>query len=154
MARTKSANAGAPKGTPELSPHDYERLADFRYLLRRFLLFSTQSAEAAGLTSQQHQALLAIKGYRGAGPMTVSSLAERLAIRHHSAVGLIDRLEAKSLIRRAVSPADRRQVRIELTDAAERLLRDLSVAHRDELKNVAPLLRGLLAAFDEVADQA
>ena len=154
MARTKSANAGASTGMPELSPHDYERLADFRYLLRRFLLFSTHSAEAAGLTSQQHQALLAIKGYRGAGPMTGSSLAERLAIRHHSAGGLIDRLEAKSLIRRAVSPADRRQGRIELTDAAERLLRDLSVAHRDELKNVAPLLRGLLAAFDEVADQA
>jgi DNA-binding MarR family transcriptional regulator len=148
----KSAGPGGGDGVAELSRHDYERLADFRYLLRRFLVFSQLAAESAGLTAQQHQALLAIKGRAGPSPMTVSSLAERLAIRHHSAVGLIDRLEAKGLVRRTASIADRRQVRIALTAEAERLLRDLSVAHRDELKSVAPLLRGLLGTFDAAAD--
>ena len=148
MAQTKSAGTEDAEGAAELSPQDYERLADFRYLLRRFLVFSQQAAESAGLTAQQHQALLAIKGHPGPEAMTVSSLAERLAVRHHSAVGLIDRLEAKGLVRRTASAADRRQVRIGLTAGAERLLRDLSVAHRDELKSVAPLLRGLLGAFD------
>jgi DNA-binding MarR family transcriptional regulator len=140
----------AGKSRAELSRHDYERLAELRYLLRGFLAFSRQEAEAAGLTAQQHQALLAIKGH--AGPVTVTVLAERLAIRHHSAVGLIDRLAAKGLIRRQSSSADRRRVLIELTAEAEHLLRRLSIAHRDELKRVAPLLRGLLAAFDG-ADQ-
>jgi DNA-binding MarR family transcriptional regulator len=140
---TDAHDAGA------LSHSDYERLAEFRHLLRRFLVFSQGAAEGAGLTAQQHQALLAIKGHAGGDAMTVSGLAERLAIRHHSAVGLIDRLEAKDLIRRNVSSADRRQVRIALTDEAERLLRSLSVAHRDELRRVAPLLRSLLGTFDD-----
>src|ERR1700756_810849 len=84
----------------ELTQADYERLAEFRYLLRRFLVFSEEAAERAGLTAQQHQALLVIKGRRGSEPMPTGRLAERLAIRHHSAVGLIDRLIAKNLIRR------------------------------------------------------
>jgi DNA-binding MarR family transcriptional regulator len=139
---------GAKETDSELSQADYERLAELRYLLRRFLVFSQDAAEDAGLTAQQHQALLAIKAHRGPAPMTVSILAERLAIRHHSAVGLIDRLSAKGLVRRIASPGDRRRVLIEPTQAAERLLAGLSVAHRDELRRMAPLLRGLLGAFD------
>lgn len=135
----------------DLDRADYERLAEFRYLLRRFLAFSENAAEGAGLTAQQHQALLAIKGYRDASPMTVGNLAERLAIRPHSAVGLIDRLEANRLIRRNTGATDRRQVLIQLTAKGERLLRRLSVAHRDELKRLAPLLRSLLNAFDDTA---
>lgn len=132
----------------DLAPADYERLAEFRYLLRRFLVFSEDAAERAGLTAQQHQALLAIKGHRGSQPLTTGALAERLAIRPHSAVGLIDRLAAKELIRRCAASTDRRQVLIELTPAGESLLRGLSVAHRDELKRLAPLLRTLLSEFD------
>ncbi len=131
----------------DLSQADYERLAQFRYLLRHFLIFSETAAEQAGLTPQQHQALLAIKGQRGAQPLTAGVLAERLAIRPHSAVGLIDRLELKGLIHRAAVPADRRRVLIELTGAAEVLLRDLTMAHRDELERLAPLLRSLLRNF-------
>lgn len=132
----------------DLAPADYERLAEFRYLLRRFLVFSEDAAEAAGLTAQQHQALLAIKGHPGAKPFTTGTLAERLAIRPHSAVGLIDRLAAKGLIRRKAASSDRRQVLIELTAKAETLLRVLTVAHRDELTRLAPLLRSLLKHFD------
>ncbi len=141
--RHKVAEAGG-----DLGQADYERLAEFRYLLRHFLVFSEGAAEEAGLTAQQHQALLAIKGHSGADPLTIGALAERLAIRPHSAVGLIDRLAAKGLIRRREAPTDRRQVLIELTKAAESLLRRLSVAHRDELKRLAPLLRDLLNAFE------
>ena len=79
-----------------LTAADYERLAEFRYALRRFLVFSEEAAKGSGLTAQQHQALLAIKGF-GRSPITTGELAKRLAIRHHSAVGLIDRLVAKSL---------------------------------------------------------
>jgi DNA-binding MarR family transcriptional regulator len=132
----------------DLAPDDYRRLAEFRYLLRRFLVFSEDAAERAGLTPQQHQALLAIKGHRGPQPLTTGALAERLAVRPHSAVGLIDRLAAKELIRRSAASTDRRRVLIELTPAADTLLRGLSVVHRDELKRLAPLLRGLLSAFD------
>jgi DNA-binding MarR family transcriptional regulator len=145
-AERKSGNtSGTDAG---LSQVDYERLAEFRYLLRRFIVFSQEAAESAGLTAQQHQALLAIKGHRGPNPPTIGGLAEKLAIQPHSAVGLIDRLAAKGLIRRCGASGDRRQVMIELTKDAETLLRGLSVVHRDELKRLSPLLRGLLSALN------
>ncbi len=99
------------------------------------------------LSPQQHQALLAIKGMPG-GHVTVSVLAERLGIRHNTAVELIDRLIANDLVKRGRNPNDRRQVLLELTSRAERLLAKLSLAHREELKKIAPLLRRLLAAFE------
>jgi DNA-binding MarR family transcriptional regulator len=131
----------------ELTAADYERLAEFRYLLRRFLVFSEEAAERAGLTAQQHQALLAIKGKPGTQPMPTGMLAERLAIRPHSAVGLIDRLIAKNLISRRHAADDRRQVLIELTSKAEKVLQSLTISHRDEIERLAPLLRQLLAHF-------
>lgn len=130
-----------------LTPADYVQLAEFRYLLRRFLVFSEDSAIKAGLTAQQHQALLAIKGFAAPEHITTGELAERLHIRHHSAVGLIDRLAVKRLIKRRSAPHDRRRVRIELTAAAEALLADLSETHHDELRGLAPVLRELLADF-------
>ncbi|HUZ75173.1 MAG TPA: MarR family transcriptional regulator [Stellaceae bacterium] len=136
------------KGKPGLTKADYERLAELRYLLRRFLIFSEDAAAAAGLTAQQHQALLAIKGFAGRGTVTTGALAERLGIRHHSAVGLIDRLGAKGLIRRRTGAEDRRQVFLELTPRAESLLARLSMAHRNELERLAPLLRTLLGHFE------
>ena len=98
-----------------LTDADFERLAEFRYILRRFLIFSEDAAHRAGLTAQQHQALLAIKGLGRAKPMTTGDLAERLGIRHHSAVGLIDRLLSTSLVKRRTGTADRRQVLLALT---------------------------------------
>jgi DNA-binding MarR family transcriptional regulator len=132
----------------ELSQADYERLAEFRYLLRQFMAFSEKAAEAAGLTPQQHQALLAIKGFGASRLMTTGELAERLGIRHHSAVGLIDRLLSKSLVHRQTGAEDRRQVLVKLTPKAQRLLERLSAAHHDEVERLSPLLRNLLAHFD------
>src|SRR5262245_11307823 len=96
----------------KLTPADYRRLAEFRYMLRHFLIFSENAAVAAGLSAQQHQALLAIKAAEVAAPVTAGLLAERLGIRHHSAVGLLDRLAEKKLIRRQRNTKDRRQVLI------------------------------------------
>ena len=130
-----------------LTDADFERLAEFRYLLRHFLIFSEDAAEQAGLTAQQHQALLAIKGFGRTKPMTIGDLAERLGIRHHSAVGLIDRLLSKSLVKRKTGAEDRRQVLLTLTPKADALLARLSAAHRDELQRLAPLLQTLLTHF-------
>lgn len=145
--RGKAKTVKAVSREQTLDPADYQRLAEFRYVLRQFLVFSEQAAEDAGLTAQQHQALLALKGHRGPAPLGTGALAERLAIRHHSAVGLIDRLAAKNLVRRSHAPDDRRQVLIELTPHAEALLHKLTSAHRRELERIAPLLSELLKPF-------
>lgn len=142
--RRAKSRIPSPRG---LARADYRRLAEFRYVLRQFLIFSENAAAEAGLTAQQHQALLAIKGFGGTVPVTASALAERLAIRHHSAVGLIDRLVAKALVRRRRDARDRRQMLIEPTAKADRLLAALSAAHHRELRRLAPLLHGLLADF-------
>jgi DNA-binding MarR family transcriptional regulator len=138
----------APRPRRKLTKADYETLSEFRYLLRRFLVFSENAAGASGLTAQQHQALLAIKGYSGRDSVTTGELAERLCIRHHSAVGLIDRLAAKALVKRRTGPDDRRQVLVELTSSAEELLAGLSMAHREEIKRLAPVLQALLGHFE------
>jgi DNA-binding MarR family transcriptional regulator len=130
-----------------LPPQDYRLLAEFRYVLRQFLLFSETAAKAAGLAPQQHQALLAIKGF--GGDFTVGDLAERLAIRPNSAVELVDRLAALKLLQRRVDADDRRRVMLELTPKAEALLASLTAAHRCELKKFAPLLKPLLASLKD-----
>lgn len=130
-----------------LTQTDYEQLAEFRYRLRRFLTFSEAAAAEAGLTPQQHQALLAIKGFPG-GDISTGQLSERLGIKHHSAVGLIDRLAASGMVNRQTGEADRRQVFLVLTPKAEKLLAALSLAHRDELGTLAPLLRKFLRYLD------
>ncbi|MEC4590007.1 MULTISPECIES: MarR family winged helix-turn-helix transcriptional regulator [Nitrospirillum] len=138
-----STPPSAPERADPLEKADYELLAEFRHVLRRFLSFSEDAAAVAGLTAQQHQALLAIKGYPGRDHVTVGELAERLCVRPHSAVGLIDRLEGNGWVRRAPGPEDRRQVVISLTPAAEDLLAGLSRVHRDEIRRLSPLLRTL-----------
>ncbi len=123
---------------------DYQALAELRYQIRRFLRFSEESARSAGLEPQQHQLLLAIRGLPPGAEPTVSELAERLQIRHHSVVELIDRLERRQLVTRRRDEADRRKVLIELTPESERLLHSLALAHRQELESAGPeLLRAL-----------
>ena len=130
-----------------LTKADYQRLADFRYYLRKFLAFSEKAAGGSGLTAQQHQALLAIKGASHPEP-SIGDLAERLAIKHHSAVGLIDRLVTNGLVERRSDSADKRQVLLELTPKAEELLADLSYAHRAELRRLAPLLKSFIEQIE------
>ncbi len=128
----------------KVSKADYETLTAFRYALRQFLRFSEEAAGIVGLTPQQHQALLAIKGYPGRDYVTIGELAERLRIRHHSAVGLVDRLEAQNLVARQEAEADRRQVYVTVTPHGSNLLEQLAAAHRAELQRIGPQISQLL----------
>lgn len=131
----------------ELTDADYAALADFRYALRQFLAFSERGAASCGLTPQQHQALLAIRG--AAHPnVSIGYIAERLILRPHSATGLVDRLEMLGLVTRRSSPNDGRQSLLELTQKAQALLRQLSEIHREEIVRLRPMLTELLACID------
>jgi DNA-binding MarR family transcriptional regulator len=132
-----------------VSDREYEMLASFRHALRMFLSFSEEAARQVGLTPQQHQALLAVKGFRGQGHVTVGELAEALQIKHHSAVGLVDRLVEQGLATREPEAGDRRQVRVSLSARGLELLAELTSAHRRELRRVGPELRALLSRLAE-----
>jgi DNA-binding MarR family transcriptional regulator len=125
----------------------YEALAALRYALRRFLSFSQQAARGAGLTPQQHQALLAVKGFPGRDFVSVGELAERLQLRHHSAVGHIDRLAERNLLRRTPSRVDRRRVEVRLTARGEKVVERLSAVHLRELRQLAPELHHLIGSI-------
>jgi DNA-binding MarR family transcriptional regulator len=131
-----------------ISSTGIKALADFRFALRRFVSFSADAARETGLSPQQHQALLALKAYPSDMEVTVGDLAARLCIRHHSAVGLVNRLAARNFVRRIRSSRDRRHVYLELTTLGESLIARLSATHRDELKRIAPELRRLLHELD------
>lgn len=128
----------------DLSKADYEALAGFRYALRQFLRFSEEAAAAEGISPQQHQGLLAIKGFPGREQVTIGELADQLQVRHHSTVGLVDRLVAEELVVRKVAPDDRRKVWVTLTKRGQRVLAKLSAAHRRELRRIGPEVRKLL----------
>ena len=119
---------------------DYRALSQFRYQIRRFLHFSEEAARAEGLEPQQHQLLLAIQTLDESQSPTIGQLAEHLVLRHHSAVGLIDRLEGRGLVSRVRGEGDRRQVRVRLTAEGAERLRRLSALHREELRHSGPLL--------------
>jgi DNA-binding MarR family transcriptional regulator len=125
----------------------YESLAALRHAFRRFLNFSQQAAGRAGLTPQQHQALLAIKGYPGRDYVSVAELAERLQLRHHSTVGLVDRLTHAGLLRRTSSVADRRRVELRLTSRGEKVIERLSAVHLKELREFGPELHRLIGSI-------
>ena len=120
----------------EPSKAEYEAIANFRYVIRRFLRFSEQAARREGVTPQQHQLLLTIKGFPGRDYATISELAHRLQMRQHSVVGLVDRTEALGLVRRRQGTEDRRQVFVSLTAAGDEKLHRLSAQHRRELQNM------------------
>lgn len=129
-----------------LTDAEYQALADFRFALRGFYAFSEAQAAAAGLSAQQHQALLAIWGSRGEG-MAIGDLADRLALKPHTVSELIDRMAAAGLVERQRSATDRRRVALMITPRGEKLLGALSAAHRDELRRMRPLLIELLASL-------
>ena len=144
--------SGENSGEDGLTRGQYVALAAFRYELRRFLAFSETAAHGAGLPAQQHQALLVIAGFDGAGAPTVGTLADRLLIAPHTATELVARMVEAGLIDKTPSPEDRRRVRLALTVKAESLLAALSAAHLEELKSLEPALAAALARLG--GDQA
>jgi DNA-binding MarR family transcriptional regulator len=140
--------ATMPAMTPTLTHADYRRLLELRTGLRRFLRWSEQHAEAAGLTPAQHQLLLAIRGHDDPRGPTVGDVAGYLMLRHHSAVGLVDRAEKAGLITRGQDPDNLSVVRLGLTEQGARQLEALSEQHLDELAHLAPTMHALWDALE------
>ena len=131
-----------------LTDADYEDLLTLRSGLRRFLRWSDQQAEAAGLTPAQHQLLVAIRGHSDERGPTMGEVADYLLLRHHSAVGLVDRADTSGLVERVRDPDDHRVVRLRLTAQGNKRLEALSAPHLEELQRLALRLpsawRGLM----------
>jgi DNA-binding MarR family transcriptional regulator len=130
-----------------MTPDEYRALAEFRYRIRVFLNGSEQASRAAGLEPQQYVLLLAVRGLPLGREASIRELAERMQLRHHSVVELVDRLEQRLLLRRERSRADRRQVIVHLTPRGERILLRLAKQRLDELRTTAPALVRALNAI-------
>jgi DNA-binding MarR family transcriptional regulator len=130
-----------------LSQSDFEHLLELRTGLRRFLHWSEQQARKAGLTPAQHQLLLAIKGHRDPHGPTIGQIADYLVLRHHSAVGLVDRAAAERLVVRNPDPGSRSAVRVTLTAAGRAKLDELAEVHLHEIEHLAPTIRALRLAL-------
>ena len=129
---------------PRLEAADFQSRGEFRRAIRDFLAFSEASAREQGVTSQQHQALLAIKAHVGPEPMSIGELADCLLIKNHSAVGLVARLVERGLVRRSASEADRRRVLLMLEPRGEDVLTRVSQINLGRLAVTAKSLRRVL----------
>ena len=123
-------------GSGALTKQDFEALARFRFGIRRYLRFSEETVRSHGVTPQHYQLLLALKGFPGRDWATVRELAERLQLRHHSVVELVNRAQGQGLVERVPHPDDARAVRVQLTGDGEQILARLSALHRDELRRM------------------
>jgi len=130
-----------------LTLSDYQALAEFRHQIRKFLRFSEQAVQAAGLERGQYQLMLAIKGMPEGVRPRIRELADRMHIQHHSAVELINRLEKGGYVQRERAQDDRREVLLALTSKGERVLGELALHHHEELRSAAP---GLVAALQRL----
>jgi DNA-binding MarR family transcriptional regulator len=123
---------------------DYETLADLRYHIRRFLRIREEAARAAGIEPQQYLVLLQIKGLAQRRPATIGALTERLQIRHHATVQLVDRLARRGIVRRRRAEVDRRGVVVQLTARGEVILKKLALQSLAELRTAGPALASIL----------
>lgn len=134
---------------PDVSAPDYAALLAFRTALRRFSRWSEGQARAVGLTHAQHQLLLAVKGHGDDRGPTIGDVASYLLLRHHSAVELVNRAQAGGLVERNRDDKDARVVRLRLTDLGEQRIAQLTQLHLDELAQLEPLLRHVVAGSEE-----
>jgi DNA-binding MarR family transcriptional regulator len=134
-----------------LEDEQYRELLRFRVALRRFLRWSDGQAVEAGLTAQQHQLLLAIRGHDGPSTPTIGEVADSLLLKHHSVVELVDRAEQGGFVKRVVDGDDRRVVRLSLTRSGHRVLEWLSATHLEELARLAPIVGRLARGLDDAS---
>jgi DNA-binding MarR family transcriptional regulator len=127
---------------------DYGRLLEFRTGLRRFLRWSEEQAQNVGLSPAQHQLLLAVRGHPDPRGPTIGDVAEYLLLRHHSAVGLVDRAESAGLVRRDHDRDDHRIVRLRLTARGANKIRQLTTLTLEELERLAPRMKPLWAGLE------
>jgi DNA-binding MarR family transcriptional regulator len=130
----------------DMSAEDYRSLADWRYRIRQVMAGTERAARDAGLEPQQYQLLLMIKGLPPELSPTISVLADRMAVRHHSMVELVDRLVERGLVTRERGSTDRREVLVVLTPSAERVALQISLWHHRQLQTAAPELIEALSA--------
>lgn len=130
---------------PRIPETLWRALADFRYNIRLFLDVSGRATRREGLLPQQHQILLAVRAAERPDETTVGYLAERMFLRHHSVVGLVDRLSRRGLLARARHPEDRRRVVVRLTPRGHAVLRRLTGALLREYRSEGPALVRALA---------
>lgn len=133
---------------------DYTTLADLRYHIRRFLRIREEAARAAGVEPQQYVVLLQVKGFDRQRPATIGALTERLQIRHHATVQLVDRLAQRGMVRRRRAERDRRGVVVELTARGEAVLRRLALNSLAELRTGGPVLAASLRRVIRMSDGA
>ena len=119
---------------------NYRAMAEFRYQIRRFLRFSERAARESGLEPQQYQLMLVVRGIPDGERPRIGDFAERLQIQHHSTVELVDRLAKRGLVRRRRGENDRREVMLELTPKGDRLIQELALHHRSEIREMGPEL--------------
>jgi DNA-binding MarR family transcriptional regulator len=147
VRRVPPKASDAVSGAPLLGPTDYQSLGEFRRAMRDFLASSEESAREQGVTSQQHQALLAIRAHVGPEPMSIGELADSLLIKNHSAVGLVARLVERGLISRSTSETDRRRVLLMLDARGEEVLARISQSNLRRLAATAKSLRRVLTTL-------
>jgi len=133
----------------DITPAEYRALAELRYRIRHFLREGDAKARAVGLEPQQYLMLLAIRGLPQGCDATIQNLAERLALKHHSAVELIDRLETNGFVRRTRSRNDRRRVFVSLLPRGDRLLEQVARHRISELRSSGEALVGAIDALLE-----
>lgn len=132
-------------------PIDYKALAEFRHQLRIFLSFSETNVRKAGLTSQQYQALLAIRGWAGKDPMHVGELARLLLIKHHTAGELVARMASRGLLRRTVDSTDNRRVLVTLTKTGAHRLEKVAAVNYKHLGTASSALSKILRLIGRTA---
>jgi DNA-binding MarR family transcriptional regulator len=132
------------RDSPDLTHSDFQRLAEFRFQLRRFLHFSNLAAEEAGLRPQQYQLLQCVSGMPDELEPTIAHVAARMLLKHNSAVELVDRTIEQGLLKRAPDPIDQRRILLRVTLQGERVLASLAAHHLEELEHAGPeLIRAL-----------
>jgi DNA-binding MarR family transcriptional regulator len=135
----------------EITTDEYRALAELRYRIRHFLREGDAVAQAAGLEPQQYLLLLAIRGLPPGEEATIRTLAERLVLKHHSTVELIDRLETHGYVRRSRGRDDRRRVMVSLLPRGERLLEQVARHRIGELRSNG---QALVHAIDQLLQKA
>ena len=134
-----------------LTDEQFARILEFRIALRRFGRFSEEQAAKSDMTAAQYQLLLAVRGHDDPRGPTIADVARALLVRHHSAVGLIDRTQDLGLVERRRDPDDQRLVRLALTPLGHERVNALAVAHLKELRQLAEVLGNLVQADTENA---
>ncbi|MFD6225363.1 MarR family winged helix-turn-helix transcriptional regulator [Streptomyces sp. NPDC060232] len=126
-------------------------------LTRRLHRIQKRHMVPLGITPAQSRLLRLVSHYEGEQPPRMADLAARLEVVPRAVTTLVDGLEAAECVRRVPDTANRRVIRIELTDSGRATLRRLRNARTDAAEEIlAPLtadqrevLGGLLNALSD-----